>query len=86
MLPFPVNAVVLKEEYDLGDIDCSGDIVQWTAMRRLATGSSPELLDWEWQRVDADREVLDEDAMRCISCHQGCGQPPDGYGGTCAMP
>jgi len=86
MAAFPLDAVVLKEEYDFGDLDCTGDITQWTVMRKLADGSSPATLDWSWQRVDVDRKVLDPDAMRCISCHQGCGVPPDGYGWTCAVP
>jgi Cytochrome P460 len=84
--PFPVDAVVLKEEYDFGDITCEGPIKQWTVMRRLPDGSSTDTLDWAWQRVDLQREVVDEDASRCIGCHQGCGMAPDGYDWTCAMP
>src|SRR5690606_26741642 len=84
--PFPVGSIVLKEEYDFGDITCSGPIKQWTVMRRLETGSSPDTLDWAWQRVDADRNVLDRDKPACIGCHQGCGIEPDGYEWTCAMP
>jgi hypothetical protein len=85
-LPFPDEAVVLKEEYDFGDLTCEGPIKQWTVMRRLPAGSSPDTLDWAWQRVDLSRKVLDEDADRCINCHSGCGLAPDGYEGTCAMP
>jgi hypothetical protein len=84
--PFPVDSVVLKEEYDFGDLTCEGPIKQWTVMRRLPDGSSPDTLDWAWQRVDLQREVVEEDAARCIGCHQSCGQAPDGYGWTCAMP
>jgi hypothetical protein len=84
--PFPAGAIVLKEEYDFGDLDCSGAIKQWTVMRRLADGTSPDTLDWAWQRVDAQRRVFDQDAMRCISCHKGCGVPEDGYEWTCAVP
>ncbi|WP_181233678.1 cytochrome P460 family protein [Enhygromyxa salina] len=84
--PFPVDAVVLKEEYEFGDFDCSGPIKQWTVMRRLPDGSAPDTLDWAWQRVDLERKVLDEDAPRCIGCHTGCGVEPDGYDGTCAIP
>ncbi|KIG14424.1 hypothetical protein DB30_06767 [Enhygromyxa salina] len=84
--PFPVDAVVLKEEYDFGDFDCTGPIKQWTVMRRLPDGSAPDTLDWAWQRVDLERKVLDEDAPRCIGCHTGCGVGPEGYDGTCAMP
>lgn len=84
--PFPVDAVVLKEEYDFGDLTCSGPIKQWTVMRRLPTGSSTETLDWAWQQVDLERRVVEEDAQRCIGCHQACGVGPDGYDWTCALP
>jgi hypothetical protein len=84
--PFPVDAVVLKEEYDFGDITCEGPIKQWTVMTRLPADSSPDTLDWAWQRVDLSRKVVEEDAARCIGCHQSCGLAPDGYEGTCAMP
>ncbi len=84
--PFPAGAVILKPEYDFGDVTCEGEPVQWTVMRRLAQGSSPDTLDWEWQRVDFDRNVVEEDAPQCIGCHTGCGVAPDGYEGTCAVP
>jgi hypothetical protein len=84
--PFPVGAVVLKEEYDFSDEDCSGAIVQWSVMVKLADGDAPELLDWSWQRVSNLGDVLEEDAPRCVGCHEGCGVPPDGYDGTCAVP
>lgn len=84
--PFPVDAVVLKEEYDFGDLACEGPIKQWTVMRRLPTGSAPDTLDWSWQRVDVQRRVFDVDAARCVGCHTGCGVAPDGYEGTCAVP
>lgn len=83
---FPVDAIVLKEEYDFGDVDCTGPIKQWTVMQRLEAGSSTETLDWAWQRVDFERNVVEEDTPKCYGCHQGCGVAPDGYEGTCAMP
>lgn len=86
MEPFPVGAVVLKEEYDFADLTCEGPIQQWTVMERLADGSAPEMLDWAWQRVDADRVVVEVDPPRCIGCHQGCGAGPEGYEWTCAVP
>ncbi len=82
---FPVGSVVLKEEYDFADTACAGDVIRWTVMTRLATGSSPETLDWYWQEVDAARRVETEDENRCIGCHTGCGVPPDGYQGTCTV-
>jgi hypothetical protein len=83
---FPEGAVVLKEEYDFGDQECSGPIVQWSVMQRLEEGSSAEMLDWTWQVVDADRIVVDQDKPACWGCHQGCGFLPDGYEGTCSIP
>lgn len=85
--PFPVGAVVLKEEYEFGDTDCSGPISQWTVMRRLETGAAPTTLDWAWQRVDAERTIVGEDTPRCYGCHAGCGTAAEGgYEGTCAHP
>ena len=83
--PFPEGAVVLKEEYDFGDPTCEGPLKQWTVMQKLESGSSPDTLDWAWQRVDEDRIVVEEDPPRCIGCHTSC-VAPDGYDGTCAMP
>jgi hypothetical protein len=84
--PFPDGAVVLKEEYAFEDVTCEDALEQWTVMRKLEAGSSPEMLDWEWQRVEADRRVVEEDPPRCYGCHTGCGVPPDGHDGTCAVP
>jgi hypothetical protein len=86
MEPFPVDAVVLKEEYEFDDPMCEGPIKQWTVMRKLAEGSAPDTLDWAWQTVDLQRNVVDEDDDGCFNCHSGCGNPPDGYEGTCAIP
>lgn len=84
--PFPEGAVVLKEEYDFGDTTCTGPIKQWTVMARLADGSSPDALDWNWQQVDAERNVIGEDIPRCYGCHTGCTPANDGYDHTCAVP
>jgi hypothetical protein len=82
---FPEAALVLKEEYDFGDTECSGEIIRWTVMARLAPGSSAQTLDWYWQDVDGSRRVVSENESRCIGCHQGCGGAPEGYAGTCAV-
>lgn len=81
--PFEPGALVLKAEYAYDDMACAGDIESWTVMRRLAEGSSPETLDWEWQDVDADRRVVSTNDSRCIGCHTSCGIPPGGFQGTC---
>jgi cytochrome P460 len=82
---FPEGSIVLKEEHDFADLDCTGDVTRWTVMARLAAGSSPETLDWHWQDVDAERKVMSENEPSCIGCHQSCGVLPDGYEGTCTV-
>jgi hypothetical protein len=82
---FPEGAVVLKEQYDVGDETCSGRISQWTAMRKKPTAT--EHLGWAWQRVDAERRVLETNELGCAACHQGCtGAASAGYDFTCADP
>jgi hypothetical protein len=81
---FPEGAVVLKEEHDFADDTCTGEVRQWTVMVKRAAAA--DQLGWDWQRVDQDHNVVEENAPRCIGCHQGCGGPPDGYDGTCAVP
>jgi hypothetical protein len=82
---FPEGSVVLKEEYDFADSTCSGQVERWTLMARLASGSSPQTLDWHWQDMDGERRVVSENDTRCIGCHQGCGNLPEGYQGTCTV-
>lgn len=83
---FPLGSIVLKEEFEFDDSDCSGPVKQWTVMQRLADGDSPEALDWEWQKVDADSKVVSMDPLGCARCHSGCGSLPEGFDGTCAVP
>jgi len=84
--PFPEGAIVIKEEYQGGDSTCSGPPMRFTVMKKLATGSAPEALDWTWQEVDSDRASTGKDLMRCIGCHTDCGKPPEGFDGTCTVP
>lgn len=83
---FPVGSVVVKEEFEFDDQDCSGPVKQWTVMRRLADGTDAMKLDWEWQKVDGTRRVVEENTPSCYGCHTGCGVGPDGFDGTCAVP
>jgi cytochrome P460 len=83
---FAEGAVVLKEEHDFADSDCSGDVERWTVMVREAPGSAGDRLDWHWQDIDARRRVKTENESGCVGCHTGCGQPPDGFLGTCTVP
>ena len=84
--PFPTGAIVLKEQYDSTDMTCSGPLLHFTVMQKLAPGSSPETLDWTWQKVDAEHRTMETEIMRCVSCHDHCGNAPEGHDGTCAMP
>ncbi len=85
-VPFPTGAIIIKEQYDEDDTSCSGPIVDYTVMQKLAEGSSPETLGWTWQKVDADHTTIKTDLERCTRCHTSCGVAPDGYDGTCALP
>ena len=85
--PFPAGAVVLKEEYT--DADCTGPILQWSVMVKLADGEGDAAqLGWEWQRVVAiDNSVAEENAPRCSGCHSSCtGGAAGGYDYTCTDP
>jgi hypothetical protein len=85
--PFPAGAIVLKEEYDDADTACAGPVKHYTVMQKLAGGSAPAALDWEWQAATPQfRAIADEDLQSCITCHTDCGKPPDGYDGTCTVP
>jgi hypothetical protein len=84
--PIPEGAVLLKEEYDFSDVSCSGPVQQWTVMARLAQGGSPDTLDWRWQKVDGQRQVVEEDTPRCYGCHAACTADNGGYEFTCTVP
>lgn len=80
---FPNGSLIVKEEFD--DPGCT-DLSGWTVMRREAD-FAPAAGDWRWQEVAADRTVVDDGSIfRCFSCHEDCGEPPDGFDWTCAVP
>ena len=81
---FPGGAVVLKEQYEASDDTCSGPISQWTVMQKDT--STSDRLGWSWQRVDADRCVVETNTPSCVSCHSACSAGSIGYDGTCAEP
>lgn len=83
---FAEGAVVLKEEHDFADVDCSGPVERWTVMVRRPAEKAGDLLGWRWQELDRERRVTGEDDSSCVGCHTGCGQPPDGFLGTCTVP
>lgn len=84
--PFPDGAVVVKEQYARTDSTCSGAIQDYSVMMRVENGTAPLLPQWDWQHVDANRNVLSEDIKRCTSCHADCANQGVGYAGTCEEP
>lgn len=84
--PFADGAILIKEEFDIGDSTCSDAIVQWTVMVKDAAAT--ELNGWRWQRVNTEREVVESDTSRCFGCHEACdGVAPNiGYDYTCTEP
>jgi hypothetical protein len=84
-VPFPAGAVVLKPQYDSTDMTCE-TILYFTVMQKLEPGSSPDTLDWAWQKVSANGKVMETSIDRCVRCHTGCGKPPEGHDGVCADP
>ena len=82
---FPEGAVVLKEEYEFGT-ECDGALEGWSVMVKLAEGAGEDQLGWLWEESDAERNVLETNGPTCIDCHNICGDAPDGYEGTCAVP
>jgi hypothetical protein len=83
LAPFPVGSIVLKEEYDFADGDCTGPILEWTVMQKTASAAR---LGWHWQRVDADGAIKTDNSSLCSNCHSGCTPDVDGYDATCAVP
>jgi Cytochrome P460 len=79
---FPVDSIVLKEEYDFAD-DCQGPILEWTVMQKT---DSPARLGWTWQRVDADRSIKSDNSSLCSNCHSNCTPDENGFDSTCAVP
>lgn len=79
--PLPEGTILVKAEY--GDSFCE-ELVELTAMRKLAPGTAPADGDWEWQHVDASGKVLGSGSLtRCVMCHQGC---TNGRDLTCTDP
>lgn len=81
-LPYPVGATLVKLEYD--DELCEL-LIGYTAYRKLEPGENPPGGDWWWQKLDAERAVIEEGApWRCVNCHTVHCAPPYGYDLTCA--
>lgn len=80
--PFPVGALVVKPEYD--DQFCD-NLIGYTVMRKEAPGYWPEANDWHWQKLDAQRRVIEDGklAKSCAGCHAWHCAPPNGFDFTC---
>ena len=83
---FPDESIVLKEEFAFDDPNCSGEPVEWTVMRKQSRAVNR--LGWDWQRVDADRAIVEENQPSCFGCHEPCtGTGGEiGYDHTCTEP
>lgn len=80
--PYPVGATIVKLEFD--DEGCTGPVAQYSAMKKTEPNGNPAGGDWWWQRVDADRAVLEEGApVRCLDCHTAHCAEPYGMDLTC---
>lgn len=87
--PYPVGATLVKLEYD--DEACT-ELIAYTAMQKQPAGYSEAGADWRWQRLDADRNVLEDgEISSCITCHQHhctwpiCGYEACGFDLTCGQ-
>jgi hypothetical protein len=81
---FPLNAVVMKVEY--ADQDCT-DVAGFTAMKKLETGAATEGGDWQWQKLDGRRRVLEDgQPPGCVGCHRPCQGGTQGHDWTCTEP
>jgi hypothetical protein len=85
----PVGAVLLKEEFDFGDIECEGEVIRRTVMKKLPADSDApaEQLGWYWADYEADGTVASENHSLCYGCHDDCdGEPGRVFDDTCAVP
>jgi hypothetical protein len=68
--PLPQASTVVAVESD--KTDCS-TLTGYTLMRKEAPGYNPAAGDWHWQRLDDQRDVLEDGRLQtCISCHTTC--------------
>jgi hypothetical protein len=68
--PLPQGSVIVAVESD--QADCS-DLTGYTLMSKDVPGYNPTAGDWHWQRLDDQRDVLQDGRVQgCISCHTQC--------------
>ena len=68
--PLPQGSVIVAEEYDRAD--CTG-LTGYTLMFKDAPGYNAAAADWHWQRLNDQRDVLEDGRVQgCINCHAQC--------------
>jgi hypothetical protein len=76
--PLLQGSTIVTAETD--QANCTGG-TGFTLMFKEALGYNPAAGDWRWQKLDAQREVLQDGRVQeCINCHAKCGP----YDYTCA--
>jgi hypothetical protein len=67
--PLPEGTLIVKEEFPLSDRGCTAR-TGWTVMRKQPPGYDADHGDWQWQRLDAGGQVIEDGRVpRCASCH-----------------
>jgi hypothetical protein len=77
--PFQSGAVIVKEEF--ADEECS-ERSGFTVMRKAESGEHEDTLGWEWQSLDANRDLVPSNVAQCTACHSDC----DARDYTCTLP
>jgi hypothetical protein len=78
--PLPQGSLLVAEEYDKAD--CTS-LTGYTLMFKDAFTDPPTAEAWHWQRLDYQRDVLEDGRVpSCILCHTGCNR--NDY--TCSPP
>ena len=88
---FPIGTLIVKEQYDFADDNCTGPILQWTAAQHVKESDDvlTDHLGWVWQRINRrPHGVLSRRHLaRCYGCHKDCTDPTmNGYRYTCSQP
>jgi hypothetical protein len=76
--PLAQGSTIVTAETD--QPDCTG-LTGYTLMFKETQGYNSAAGDWRWQKLDAQRDVLQDGRVQdCITCHATCGP----YDYTCA--
>ncbi len=71
---FPEGSIFVKVQFD--DSACE-ELANYTAMKKLAPDTAPDLGDWKWQYVGDDGECNTCNAGQgCAGCHSPCKPAP----------